>query len=204
MTRHQIANVLGLDKTTIDKAFKEAKKEHPELEPNRSRDIDYTKDQVYLVLSYLKKGFSALQKTIIDEEFVMKPKPSAKAIGVKGTEEFIERVKRYPKLHCCSTCAYCTKSTIKNNAPVLYPYCKLWQRYIHLMKADPYKDHCKQWEYSSKEPLIFYTADSPSNVDIYGNVRNEVMGFDVSNFNSRKDAAGQLVTDVGLSDDVIN
>ena len=199
MTRHQIADALGLHTTTIDDAFQEALKEHPELEPNgRSRDIDYTKDQVFLVLSYLRKGMTTLQKTIIEEEFVMKPKPSTEAIGINGTEEFLERVKKYPKLHCCSTCAYCTKSTIKNNAPILYPYCKLWERYIHLIKADPYKDYCKQWEYSNKEPLIFYKKESPINKDIYGNVKNEVMGYDVSNFGVSDSKEVRLVTDVGL------
>ena len=204
MTRHQIANVLGISSFLIDKAFHDAVKDHPEIEPNgRGHDTDYTLDQALIALSYLKKGVTTLQKTILTEEFVMKPKPAAKPIGIKGTEEFIERVKKYPKLHCCSTCAYCTRSTIKNNAPILYPYCKLWERYIHLMKADPYKDYCKQWDYSNKPPLIFYKKNSPINVDIYGNVKNEVMGYDINNFKSNAES-GRLVTDIGFEDGVLD
>ena len=207
MTRKQLAKIFNVSSSLIDDAFQEAKKEHPELEPNgKGRDVDYTLNQVYTAMAYFRngKGLSVLEKTILEEEFTMKPKPSAKPIGVKGTEEFVERVKRYPKLHCCSTCAYCIKSTIRNNAPVLYPYCKLWNRFIHLMKADPYKDHCRQWEYSNKEPLIFYKYKSPVNVDIYGNVKNEVMGFDNSAFSSKADGTGRLVTDVGFDEDVLN
>ena len=66
------------------------------------------------------------------------------------------------------------------------------------IKANPYKDHCNQWEASNREPLIFYTADSPTNVDIYGNVKNEVMGFDISNFGKPSGKEIKLVTDIGL------
>ena len=42
------------------------------------------------------------------------------------------------------------------------------------------------------------------NVDIYGNVKNEVMGFDNSAFSSKADGTGRLVTDVGFDEDVLN
>ena len=63
-------------------------------------------------------------------------------------------------------------------------------------KIDVYNDYCYAWKYSEKEPLIFYKAESPSNMDIYGNVKNEVMGFDVSSFGKKSEG---LVTDIGMT-----
>ena len=212
MTRQQIATVLGVHINRIHSAFELAIKEHAELdlyEPSKNniknKGIDYTLEQVLLAMSYYRdgKGASVLERAMITDEFSMRPVEKIKAKGIEGTEEFLERVKRYPKLHCCSTCAYCTKSAMRNRKPVMKPYCKLWERFLHRINANPYRDYCRQWEYSGKEPLIFYTADSPSNVDIYGNTKNEVMGVDISKFSSKVDGTGRLVTDVGFSDDVL-
>ena len=89
---------------------------------------------------------------------------------------------------------------MRNRKPVMKPYCNLWKRFLHRFNADPYNDYCKQWEYSDKEPLIFYTHDSPTNVDIYGNVRNEVMGFDISEFGKETSDTVRLVTDMEIRD----
>ena len=213
MTRQQIAETLGVHINRIHEAFESAIKEHPELDlynvkcnNQKGFGVDYTLEEVLLAMSYYRdgNGISSLEKAMITDDFSMRPVKKAKAIGIEGTEEFLERVKRYPKLHCCSTCAYCTKSSMRNRKPVMKPYCKLWERFLHRINANPYRDYCKQWEYSGKEPLIFYTADSPSNLDIHGNVINEVMGFDNSNFKSESDVAGQLVTDTGIDDDVLD
>ena len=213
MTRQQIATTLGVHINYIHTAFEVAIKEHPELDlydhakyNQKGFGIDYTLEEVLLGMSYYRdgKGLSELEKAMIIDDFTMRPVEKAKAIGIKGTEEFLERVKRYPKLHCCATCSFCTKSAMRNRKPVMKPYCKLWERFLHRINADPYKDYCKQWEYSGKKPLIFYTADSPTNLDIYGNTRNEVMGFDVSNFKSNSDVPGQLVTDIGLNEEVLD
>jgi hypothetical protein len=204
MTRHQIADALDLNYDYVNKAFQEAEEEHPELkfkDSTANTSIgdakDYPLDMVFTGLSYLRngKGLSELEKAIIKDEFTMRKPKIAKAIGIPGTEEFLEVIKRYPKKKCCSTCAYCIKSSIRNNKAASKPFCNYWERFLYKIKADPYKDYCKIWEYSNKEPLIFYTNDSPTNVDIYGNVINEVMGVDVSNFKS--DGQG-LVTDIGL------
>lgn len=212
MTRQQVSETLGVHINRVHKAFEDAIKEHPELDlykpkKNNQKDggVDYTLEQVLLAMSFYRdgKGASELERAMITDDFSMRPVEKIKAIGIEGTEEFLERVKRYPKLHCCSTCAYCTKSAMRNRKPVMKPYCKLWERFLHRLNANPYKDHCKQWEYSGKEPLIFYTANSPTNVDIYGNTRNEVMGFDTSNFSSDADGTGKLVTDVGFDDDFL-
>lgn len=207
MTRQQIADSLDLHINYINAAFESAIKEHPELniynpsEHNKKGcGIDYTLEQVLLGLSYLRDGhgISEMEKIIIEEDFTMREPEKPKAIGIEGTEEFLLKIKNYPKFRCCSTCAYCTKSSMRNRKPVLKPYCNLWERFLHRIKANPYKDHCMQWEYSDREPLIFYTADSPSNVDIYGNIKNEVMGFDVSNFGKPSGNEIKLVTDIGL------
>ncbi len=207
MTRLQISQTLGVHINRIHAAFELAIKEHPELDlfdPSKNNrqgiGIDYSLEDVLLAMSYYRegKGISELEKIMIEEDFSMRPVERAKAVGIEGTEEFLERVKRYPKLHCCSTCAYCIKSTMRNKKPTLKPYCKLWERFLHRIKANPYKDYCRQWEYSGKEPLIFYTADSPTNLDIYGNTKVEVMGFDKSNFGKSDSNEVRLVTDIGL------
>jgi hypothetical protein len=212
VTRQQISETLGVHINRIHAAFEAAIKEHPELDLYDSKKynqkgfgIDYTLEEIFLAMSYYHegKGLSELEKAMITDEFSMRPKEKVKAIGIDGTEEFLERVKRYPKLHCCATCAYCTKSSMRNKKPTMKPYCKLWERFLHRINADPYRDYCKQWEYSGKEPLIFYTADSPSNVDIYGNVKNEVMGFDVSNFGKSDSKEVRLVTEIGLDEDYL-
>lgn len=207
MTRQQIAESLGLHINYINFAFEAAIKEHPELDiyncaknNRKGMGADYTLEQVLLAMSYLRdgRGISELEKIMLSEDFSMRPAEKVKAIGIKGTEEFLRKVKNYPKKKCCSTCSFCTKSTMRNRKPVLKPYCLLWERFLHRLNADPYNDYCRQWEYSGKEPLIFYTHDSPTNVDIYGNVKNEVMGFDVSQFGKGSDGEVKLVTDVGM------
>lgn len=208
MTRQQIADSLEICLEYVNSCFQVAQKEHPYLEHD-SKDnkkgcgTDYTLEEVLLAMSYFRdgKGLSDLEKAIIEDEFTMR-KPEVKAIGIPGTEEFIEKIKKYPKKKCCSTCAYCTKSTIRNSKPVPKPYCNLWDRYLNKIHADPYNDYCRQWEYSNKEPLIFYAHNSPTNVDIYGNVKNEVMGFDVSCF-GKSDGSVKLVTDIGLEKEFI-
>lgn len=211
MTRKQIADVLDEHIEKINKAFTDAMKEYPELNIddktfNRTLGLgrDYTLEQVLLAMSYYKdgKGMTSFEKSMIEDEFSMRPAPVAKAKGIPGTEEFLERLKNRKKLKCCATCAYCIKSSVRNNKPTLKPYCNLWDKFLHIIKADPYKDHCRSWEYSNKEPLIFYTADSPTNVDIYGNVRNEVMGYDVGNFKKESESKVRLVTDVGLDENI--
>lgn len=211
MTRQQIAEVLGVHVNRIHAAFENAIKEHNELDLYDSKKnnqkgygTDYTLEEVLLAMSYYRDGtgLSELEKAMITDDFSMRPKEKIKAIGIEGTEEFLEKIKRYPKLHCCSTCAYCIKSSMRNRKPTMKPYCKLWERFLHRINANPYRDYCKQWEYSGKEPLIFYTADSPSNVDIYGNIKNEVMGVDSSNFKSKGDS-GKLVTDIGINSDTL-
>ena len=209
MTRQQIAESLDLHINYINSAFEAAIKEHSELNiydcaknNRKGMGADYTLEQVLLAMSYLRdgRGISEIEKIILSEDFSMRPVEKVKAIGIKGTEEFLRKVKSYPKKKCCSTCSFCTKSTMRNKKPVLKPYCLLWERFLHRLNADPYNDYCRQWEYSGKEPLIFYTHDSPTNVDIYGNVKNEVMGFDVSNFGKKSDGEIRLVTDVGLGE----
>lgn len=209
MTRQQIAQSLDLHINYIHSAFEAAIKEHPELnlyDSSRNNQkgfgVDYTIEQVLLAMSYLRdgKGISELERIMLEEDFTMRQPEKAKAIGIKGTEEFLRKVANYPKKRCCSTCAYCTKASMRNRKPVMKPYCNLWERFLHRLNADPYNDYCRQWEYSDKEPLIFYTADSPTNVDIHGNVRNEVLGFDVSCFGKKSDGVVKLVTDVGLGE----
>lgn len=208
MTRQQISETLDLHINYINSAFAAAIKEHPELNIHdcslhnqKGKGADYTLEQVLLALSYLRdgKGISEIEKIMIEEDFSMRPPEKAKAIGIKGTDDFLKKVENFPKKKCCSTCSFCTKSTMRNRKPVLKPFCKFWERFLHRLNADPYNDYCRQWEYSGKEPLIFYTAESPANLDIYGNVKNEVMGFDISEFGKKSDGEVRLVTDEGLS-----
>ena len=208
MTRQQLAECLGMHINYINNAFEVAIKEHPELDIHdcslhnqKGCGTDYTLDQIFLAMSYFRdgNGISEIEKIIIEESFTMRPKKKLKAIGIKGTEEFLEKIKKRPRKKCCSTCSFCTKSTMRNRKPVLKPFCKFWERFLHRLNADPYNDYCRQWEYSGKEPLIFYTAESPANLDIYGNVKNEVMGFDISEFGKKSDGEVRLVTDEGLS-----
>lgn len=202
MNRSQVAKSLGLDKTYVDDAYQLAYEEHLELK--KERDADYTLEEIILALSYLRhgKGLTILEKTLLEEDFTMKKSEPAKAIGIDGTEEFLNKLKHNHKKKCCATCAYCTKSTMKNSKPILYPYCLYHERYIHLLnrrqkhRVDVYNDYCFAWEYSNKEPLIFYKGDSPTNLDIYGNVKNEVMGFDVKEFGKKSEG---LVTDIGMT-----
>jgi len=212
MTRQQIAESLDLHINYVNSAFEAAIKEHPELDlydpsinNRKGMGADYTLEQVMLAMSYLRdgKGLSELEKIMLEEDFTMREPEKVKAIGIEGTEEFLKKVANYPKKKCCSTCAFCTKAAMRNRKPVMKPYCNFWKRFLHRMKTDkgtmpsPYNEWCNQWEYSGKEPLIFYTADSPANLDIYGNVRNEVMGFDVSVF-GKDSKEVKLVTDVGM------
>ena len=140
MTRQQIAESLGLHINYINAVFEEAIKEHPELNifdysknNKKGMGADYTLEQVLLAMSYFRdgKGLSDIEKIIIEEDFSMRPPEKAEAKGIKGTAEFLEKVKNYPKKRCCSTCAYCTKSTMRNRKPVMKPYCNLWKRFLH-------------------------------------------------------------------------
>lgn len=203
MTRSQIAEAIGMSANSINNAFTLAIKEHPELNMSGLVNIDYSLDQVLLAMKYLHngKGASQLEKVLIEESFTMKQPEKAVAIGVPGTEEFLEKIKKRPKTKCCSTCSFCVRSWVKNQKPVAKAFCTLWDRFIFSMKGDPYNDHCVSWEYSNKAPLIFYTADSPNNVDIYGNINNEVMGYDIKEFGKKSKG---LVTDVGLNLDELN
>jgi hypothetical protein len=202
MTRNQVAKSLGVDKTYVDDAYKLAYEEYPELK--KEKDADYTLEEIILALSYLRhgKGLTILEKTLLEEDFTMRKVEPAKAIGIDGTDEFLNKLKHNHKKKCCATCAYCTKSTMKNSKPILYPYCLYHERYIHLFnrrqkhRVDVYNDYCFAWEYSNKEPLIFYKGNSPTNLDIYGNVKNEVMGFDVKEFGKKSESG--LITDIGM------
>lgn len=207
MTRQQIADSLGVCVAYINYAFEAAIKEHPELNiytpskhNQKGHGVDYTLEQVLLGLSYFREGhgISELEKQNIIDDFTMREPEKPKAIGIKGTEEFLKRIARYPRRQCCSTCSYCTKSTMRNKKPVLKPFCLLWDRFLHRLNANPYTDYCKQWEYSKREPLIFYTADSPTNLDIYGNVKNNIMGFSLDNFGKESGGEVRLVTDKGI------
>lgn len=209
MTRQQISETLDLHINYINSAFESAIKEYPELDIHdcskhnrKGMGADYTLEQVLLAMSYLRdgKGISDIERIILEEDFTMRPPEKAKAIGIKGTEEFLKKVANFPKKKCCSTCSFCTKSTMRNRKPVLKPFCRFWERFLHRLNADPYNDYCRQWEYSGKEPLIFYTAESPANLDIYGNVKNEVMGFDISEFGKGSGGEVKLVTDEGLGE----
>lgn len=212
MTRQQIAESLDFHINYVNSAFEAAIKEHPELDlvipsenNKKGHGYDYTLEQVLLAMTYLrnKKGISELEKTILEEDFTMRKPEKVKALGIEGTDEFLKKVANYPKKKCCSTCIYCVKATMRNCKPVMKPYCNLWERFLHRLKnnknktTDPYNDYCTSWEYSHKEPLIFYTHKSPTNVDIYGNTKNEVLGFDISVFGKKTESV-QLVTDVGL------
>jgi len=203
MTRHQVAESTGIHIDQINSAFQEAYNEYPELK--KEKDADYTLEEIMSAMTYLRNGngMSELEKVFLEEDFVMREPEQAKAIGIDGTEEFIEKLKHNHKKKCCATCAYCTKSTVKNNKPILFPYCLYYERYIHLMNkrhggkgVDVYNDYCYAWEYSNKEPLIFYKAESPTNMDIYGNVKNEVMGYDVKGFGKKSESG--LITDIGM------
>lgn len=208
MTREQIAVVLDVSKQFVYEAFKAAQKEHPELKEKtissntnqKGKGADYTLDETLLAMSYARdgKGISELEKTFIEESFSMRPK-KPKAIGIDGTEEFLKKVSAFPKMRCCSTCSFCTRMSMRNSKPVMKPYCNFWSRFLHRIKANPYKDFCKQWEYSDRPPLVFYKAGSPANVDIHGNVKNEVLGYDVSNFGKSDGKGITLVTDIGIS-----
>ncbi len=208
MTRQQIAEVMDCHINYIHSTFEAAIKENPELDiydpsnNQKGKGCDYTLEQVLLAMSYYREGhgISEIEKAILTDEFTMRPPEKVKAIGIKGTDEFLKKIKNYPKKKCCSTCVYCTKSTMRNRKPIPKPFCKLWDRFLNRIKVDPYNDWCNQWEYSNQEPLIFYEHNSPVNLDIYGNIKNEVMGFDVSEFSKKSDGKIKLVTDIGFSE----
>lgn len=205
MTRKQIAEALDIHINRVHEAFELCGKYHPEIKEKSSTyknncACDFTLDEVLLAMSYYHSGngLTNIEVCLIKENFTMNKKVN-KAEYIKGTEEFLRKVRNFPKSRCCSTCIYCTKSYMRNKKPVYRPFCKFWERFLNMMGVNPYKDWCKQWEFSKNEPLVFTTDTSISNIDINGNVRNEVLGFDVSNFHSKTEKEIKLVTDIGLS-----
>lgn len=208
MTREQIARSLDRSAQWVFDAFQMAQREHPELkettertmDPQHNKGADYTLDEVYLAMSYARdgKGISDFEKEILRDDFSMRPPKKLKAIGIKGTEEFLEKVKNFPKKKCCSTCVFCTKMTMRNRKPVMRPYCNFHHRFLHRINANPYMDWCKQWRYSNTEPLVFYTAESPKNVDLDGNPVKKIMGINFDKFNKAKEKRITLVTDIGI------
>lgn len=209
MTKQQIAEALNMGLNTVNIIFETAFIDHPDLRiynrqinNRKGYAIDYTYEQVLTAMAYAHsgKGLTPLEKILLEEEFSMRKPEEAKAIGIDGTDEFLDEIEIKPKKKCCSTCVYCTKSTIRNRRTTLRPYCNLYQKLLKTFGANPYNDYCRQWKYSEKPPLIFYKDDSSSNVDIYGNVKNTVMGIDVKNFKSKSDKKGRLVTDAGIDD----
>lgn len=212
MTREQIAECLNRSGQWVFEAFQAAQKKHPELkettertaDPQHGESADYTLDEVLLALSYARdgKGISEIEREFIKDSFTMRPPKKLKALGIDGTEEFLYKIRDFPKKKCCSTCAFCTKMSMRNRKPVLRPYCNLYQRFLHRMNANPYKDWCAQWKYSGKEPLVFYRAGSPGNIDLDGNEDRKIMGIDASEFNkndkAEKTERTALVTDIGI------
>lgn len=151
-------------------------------------------------MSYARNGdgITEYEKAVIKDCFTIRPPSKLKGIGIDGTEEFLWQVKNFPKKKCCSTCSRCARSAIRNSRPVMRAYCLYWKRFLYMMKANPYKDYCAQWEFSDRKPLVFYKKDSPVNVDIDGNTVNEVMGYPLERFGRKKSKDVRLVTDIGL------
>ena len=127
MTRQQIADAIKKDIAAINRAFTDARKEHPELDiddktfnPSLGKGKDYTLEQVLLAMSYFRdgKGMTELEKIMIEDEFTMRPIQLAKAKGIPGTEEFLERLKNRKKLKCCATCIYCLEDLMEKRAEI--------------------------------------------------------------------------------------
>lgn len=207
MTRKQIAESLGIHIQIVHDAFERCCKVHPEIKEkagaySRNKAAEYTIDEILLAMSFARdgKGISRIEQFLLREDF-KKIKPETPALGIDGTEEFLRKVRNFPKKKCCSTCAYCVKAFARNRKPVAKPYCKIWSRFLNRINVNPYKDWCKQWEYSGTEPLVFFKAEEPANLDMNGNVKNEVMGFDISNFHSHSDGEIRLVNEIGIDID---
>lgn len=206
MTRKQIAEILGLHIQVVHSAFELCGKEYSEIKEksatyNGHKPVEFDLEEVLLAMSYARdgKGISELEKCILQDSYSEPKKNETKKFGIEGTVEFLKKIKNYPKKKCCSTCSFCVKACMRNRKPVAKPYCNLWNRFLNKINANPYKDWCNLWEYSNKEPLIFFEAGQPSNLDITGNIKNEVMGFDVSNFHSNSREKGTLVNEIGIS-----
>lgn len=206
MTRKQIAEVLGIHIQIVHDAFEQCGKSHPEIKEksasyNGHKAVDFSIEEILLAMSYARcgKGISNLQECILKDEFQRyRPKETTKDFGIKGTQDFLEKVKNFPKKKCCSTCTYCVKAYMRNRKPVAKPFCNLWNRFLNKINVNPYKDWCVQWEYSDQEPLVFFTSEEPCNLDSNGNIKNEVMGFDISNFHSKSDGEIRLVNEIGI------
>ncbi len=206
MTRKQVAELLGIHIQIVHEAFESCGKSHPEIKEksalyNGHKAVDFTIEEIILAMSYARqgKGISELEKCILKDEFPnYKSKKCQKKFGINGTQDFLRKIKVFPKKKCCSTCAFCVKACMRNKKPIAKPYCNLWNRFLNKIYANPYKDWCEQWEYADREPLIFFSSEEPNNLDFDGNAKNEVMGFDISNFHSKSNGEIKLVNEIGV------
>lgn len=206
MTRKQVAELLGIHIQIVHEAFESCGKSHSEIKEksalyNGHKSVDFTIEEVLLAMSYARqgKGISELEKCILKDEFsTYESEKCQKSFGIDGTQDFLRIIKAFPKKKCCSTCSFCVKAYMRNKKPIAKPYCNLWDRFLNKINANPYKDWCVQWEYSNREPLIFFSSEEPCNLDFNGNVKNEVMGFDISNFHSKSDGEAKLVNEIGV------
>lgn len=154
MTQKEIANLLGLKKDAVKHLFQLARKLCPSIEKKSKTyqrtgvTIDYTFEETIAALSLSKNGLSVAEREILKQEFINPTTAIRKNTWgkfIQGSEDFNKELKKNSKYKCCSTCIYCFARVKRTK---YHPFCSFYNKYLSLMKANPYKSYCNTYDYT--------------------------------------------------------
>ena len=169
MTKRELATYLNKWYQQIECAFREASKDHPELIKNKPTDnyiqSDFTLEEILLVVPYLKLNpiqIEQLKENFIDhggkEVDIRKPYSPY----IKGMEDYLNSIKKYPYVPCCESCVYIIGKTLKRRWLTLYPFCSFYNRFLtYRNTVDIFHDYCKTYQYIKREPILWYKKNAP-------------------------------------------
>lgn len=179
----EIMRALGVSQNVWNLALSKACKIKPELLAKKQPHIsnDYTLDECILIVSQMTG--SELMVEYIKENFI---EHIDEGFNINGTRDFVDRWNEGKRPKCCNTCKFCM-GKVPESKSIPYPFCTVYNRYLHNFNARVYEDWCNSYLFEETEkPRMWLKENAPTNINLYGET-DKVNGIKRSEFKSSEE-----------------
>lgn len=203
MTKREIADLLGYQFTAINKAFVAAEKRNPSLMAKKGRynknlSIDYSLEECLDAL----REYSPMEKQYLKDHFIhrdsfYKDTRIKKVHLPKEIKDFVFLYTHCNHIHAvCNTCEFLVPKKINKAGSRFHPYCTFYECFLNKQKKEKrmnvYKDRCSSFKYSRKTPYL-WLKEGPTNLNIFLEQQEDILGREKSEYTSKKTAKGEAV-----------
>lgn len=201
MTKREVSELLGYQFTVINKAFVAAEKHNETMRQKKGKytkvlSIDYSLDECLDALSlYTPMEQHYLADHFIYRDTFYKDSRNKKVKLTKDIRDFIFLYKHAANFYAvCNTCKFLVPKKINKPGSRFHPYCTFYDCFLNKQKnkLNVYKDRCKSYKYGKRVPFL-WLKEGPTNLDIFLEREEKILGRDKSDYTSKKTPKGEAI-----------